>query len=158
MDCTKFSLSIKYVFHFTNSSNTALKSPQICHALPAIYLLMAAEFSTPYIAGTVQNTCCVYIHVQNTCCVYSIPLPYTQVIHVTLLYLKSLFLYAQTSFLILIIFIHPLMCIYTQLYILYIYRFKATESNIIIYTFYTIFILILFSLNISFFQVSSLLS
>ena len=40
----------------------------------------------------------------------------------------------------------------------YTYRFKATDSNIIIYTFYTIFILILFSLNIYFFQVSSLLS
>ena len=48
--------------------------------------------------------------------------------------------------------------VYTQLYILYIYRFKATESNIIIYTFYTISILILVSLNIYFFQVSSLLS
>ena len=43
---------------------------QICHALPAIYLLMAVEFSTPYIAGTVQNACCVYIHVQKTCCLY----------------------------------------------------------------------------------------
>ena len=86
MDCTKFSLSIKYVFHFTNSSNTALKSPQICHALPAIYLLMAAEFSTPYIAGTVQNTCCVYIHVQNTCCVHSIKM--TSLYHTHRWYLK----------------------------------------------------------------------
>ena len=47
-------------------------------------------------------------------------LPYTQVVHVRLLYLKSLFLYAQTSFLILIIFIHPLMCIHTVIYFIHL--------------------------------------
>ena len=76
---------------------------------------------------------CLYSCTKDLLCLYSckkfllypqylndIPLPYTQVVHVRLLYLKSLFLYAQTSVLILIIFIHPLMCIHTVIYFIHI--------------------------------------